>query len=155
MIWDKFNGFPCWLDMAYVLITIYDDVGSEKNNQGVTWDTYFMGMAVLAAKRSDDPHTKVSIICRNAVLPARKIAGIKIIQKLNFHFLPRRSSLISFMTNFTLVSALQGRGIISKKNCKCHKVGNYVSIARLLRGGHHGLWMTLCWFEIFNLVGFV
>ena len=48
---------------------VCDVVSGKKNNPDVTWDAYFMGMAVLAAKRSDDPHTKVRLLPSS--LPAK------------------------------------------------------------------------------------
>jgi len=42
--------------------TTYDFVSSDDQHPVVPWDAYFMGMAILAAKRSDDPRTKVRIL---------------------------------------------------------------------------------------------
>lgn len=44
-----------------------------KDNNYISWDEYFMGVAVLSAKRSKDPNTKVGACIVN---PEKRIVGI-------------------------------------------------------------------------------
>ena len=38
---------------------------SEKRKDYISWDQYFMGLAVLASKRSKDPNTQVGAVIIN------------------------------------------------------------------------------------------
>ena len=44
-----------------------------KNNNYISWDEYFMGVALLSAKRSKDPNTQVGACIVN---PKKRIVGI-------------------------------------------------------------------------------
>lgn len=46
---------------------------SEKRNDYLTWDEYFMGVAILSAKRSKDPSTQVGACIVNS---RNKIVGV-------------------------------------------------------------------------------
>ena len=44
-----------------------------KREDYISWDAYFMGLAILSSKRSKDPNTKVGACIVN---PNKKIVGI-------------------------------------------------------------------------------
>ena len=89
---------------------IFATIESMKKYDNISWDEYFMGMAVLSALRSKDPNTKVGAVI---VSPDNKVISI------GYNGMPRQ-------LNEDELSWNKGEGLDSKYLYVCHAEFNAI-----------------------------
>ena len=92
------------------MINIFATIESMKKYDNISWDEYFMGMAVLSALRSKDPNTKVGAVI---VSPDNKVISI------GYNGMPRQIDEEKLSWN-------RGEGLDSKYLYVCHAEFNAI-----------------------------
>ena len=92
------------------MINIFATIESMKKYDNISWDEYFMGMAVLSALRSKDPNTKVGAVI---VSPDNKVISI------GYNGMPRQIDEDKLSWN-------RGEGLDSKYLYVCHAEFNAI-----------------------------
>ena len=92
------------------MINIFATIENMKKYDNISWDEYFMGMAVLSALRSKDPNTKVGAVI---VSPDNKVISI------GYNGMPRQIDEEKLSWN-------RGEGLDSKYLYVCHAEFNAI-----------------------------